>query len=522
MYLVTAEEMRRLDHLTINAHGVPSLTLMERAGQAVVDIILKRWTQLAKRGVLVVAGKGNNGGDGLVIARLLKDREFPCEVACVARERDLSPDATVNLQRYRSGGGLFTEIRPDGLESLGKHIRDKGLLVDALLGTGLGKPVEGFLADVVEFMNASGVPVVAVDTPSGLDSDRGLPLGATVQAEVTVTFGCPKIGQVVYPGASYCGELAVADLGIRQDAVAEVAPLVELLDPSDVAWFLPGRAEDSHKGSYGHLLVMAGSRGKTGAAVLSCRGAMRVGTGLVTLAAPRGLNDVLAGALVEPMTETLGEPGQGQWPALGAGDWEGLAERKSAVLFGPGVGVHASAQKTLDTLLEHCGLPWLIDADGLNNLAADVSRLREARVAPVLTPHPGEMSRLAGMTTEEINGDRVGIARAFAAENRCYLVLKGARTVMATPEGRASINPTGNAGMASGGMGDVLAGIVAGFLAQGLTPEDAVRLGVYLHGRTGDRVADDRGGVGLIASDVVDELPRAIDELLQIKELTGP
>ena len=519
MRVVTAAEMRRLDHLTIETHGVPSLKLMERAGQSVVDVILKRWTQLAKRGVLVVAGKGNNGGDGLVIARLLHEREFPCEVACMARAEDLSPDAAANLERYRAVKGRFTEVPPGDLDNLRRRMQDKGMLVDALLGTGLRSPVEGFLADVVELMNASGLPIIAVDTPSGLDSDRGTPLGATIQAEVTVTFGFPKTGQVIYPGVVYSGDLVVADIGIHQQAVAEVASSVELLDPADVVWFLPRRADDSHKGSHGHLLVMAGSRGKTGAAVLGCRAAMRVGTGLVTLAAPRGLNEILAGALVESMTETLGQPGEDQWPALGAADWHGLAERKSAVLFGPGVGVHDAAQTTLDTLLEHCGMPWLIDADGLNNLAADVSRLREARVPPVLTPHPGEMSRLTGLDTADVNGDRVGIARAFAADNRCYLVLKGARTVMATPEGQVSINPTGNSGMASGGMGDVLAGMVAGFLAQGVPPEDAVRLGVYLHGRTGDRVADDRGGVGLIASDLVEELPRAIKELAQIREM---
>ena len=519
MRVVTAAEMRRLDQLTIETHGVPSLRLMERAGQGVVDVILKRWTHLAKRGVLVVAGKGNNGGDGLVIARLLHEREFPCEVACIARAEDLSPDAAANFERYRTVKGRFTEVRPEDLDNLRRRMQDKGLLVDALLGTGLRSPVEGFLADVVELMNASGLPIIAVDTPSGLDSDRGTPLGATIQAEVTVTFGFPKTGQVIYPGVVYSGDLVVADIGIHQQAVAEVASSAELLDPADVVWFLPRRADDSHKGSHGHLLVMAGSRGKTGAAVLGCRAAMRVGTGLVTLAAPRGLNEILAGALVESMTEPLGQPGEDKWPALAAADWHDLAERKSAVLFGPGVGVHDAAQTTLDTLLEHCGLPWLIDADGLNNLAADVSRLREARVPPVLTPHPGEMSRLTGLDTADVNGDRVGIARAFAAENRCHLVLKGARTVMATPEGQVSINPTGNSGMASGGMGDVLAGIVAGFLAQGVPPEDAVRLGVYLHGRTGDRVADDRGGVGLIASDLVEELPRAIKELAQIREM---
>ena len=513
MHVVTAAEMRRMDQLTIQAHGVPSLRLMERAGQGVVDVILQRWTQLAKHGALVVAGKGNNGGDGLVVARLLHEREFPCEVACVARADELSPDAAANLQRYRTAGGRFTEIPGGDPEALRARFEDKGFLVDALLGTGLRAPVEGFLADVVELMNASGLPIIAVDTPSGLDADKGGPLGSTIQADITVTFGYPKTGQVVYPGVTYCGDLVVADIGLWEEAVAEVAPSAELLDSADLVWLLPRRLEDSHKGSYGHLLVMAGSRGKTGAAVLCCRGAMRVGTGLVTLAAPRGLNDILAGALVEPMTEALGEPGAEQWPALGAADWEGLAERGDAVLFGPGVGVHDGAQRTLETLLEHCTLPWLIDADGLNNLAADTGRLKAARVPPVLTPHPGEMGRLTGMHASEVNADRIGI------EGWSYVVLKGARTVAATPEGRVSINPTGNAGMATGGMGDVLAGIIAGFLAQGLAPRDAVRLGVYLHGHAGDRVADDRGGVGLIASDLVDELPRAIKELMQIREL---
>ena len=286
MRVVTAAEMRRLDHLTIEIHGVPSLRLMERAGQGVVDVILKRWTHLAKRGVLVVAGKGNNGGDGLVIARLLHEREFPCEVACMARAEDLSPDAAANLERYRAVEGRFTEVRPGDLDNLRRRMQDMGLLVDALLGTGLRSPVEGFLADVVELMNASGLPIIAVDTPSGLDSDRGTPLGATIQAEVTVTFGFPKTGQVIYPGVVYSGDLVVADIGIHQQAVAEVASSVELLDPADVVWFLPRRADDSHKGSHGHLLVMAGSRGKTGAAVLGCRAAMRVGTGLVTLRRP--------------------------------------------------------------------------------------------------------------------------------------------------------------------------------------------------------------------------------------------
>lgn len=514
MRVVTAAEMRRLDHLAIHAHGVPGLELMERAGERVAEAIADRWARPARRGVLVAAGKGNNGGDGLVVARLLREREFPCEVACTARAEELSPDAAANLERYRAAGGRFTEVPAGDLDPLRQCVRGKGLLVDALLGTGLRSPVEGFLAEVVEFLNASGLPIVAVDTPSGLDSDKGTPLGAAVRARATVTFGFPKAGQVVYPGAAYTGELVVADIGIPEEAAAEVAPAAELLEPASVRRLLPRRADDSHKGSYGHLLVMAGSRGKTGAAVLACRAAMRVGAGLVTLAAPRGLNEVLAGALVESMTETLGPPGADEWPRLDEADWERLTERKTAVLFGPGVGVHAPAQAALEWLLERCGMPWLVDADGLNNLAADPGRLRRARTAPVLTPHPGEMGRLAGRETAAVNRDRIGAARAFAEAHRCHLVLKGARTVTATPEGRVSVNPTGNPGMATGGMGDVLAGVVAGFLAQGLPPEDAARLGVFLHGLAGDRAADRLGRVGLIASDVVDELPRALGEVM--------
>jgi len=260
-------------------------------------------------------------------------------------------------------------------------------------------------------------------------------------------------------------------------------------------------------------LVIAGARGKTGAAILSCRAAMRAGAGLVTLAAPRGLNTIFAGSLVEVMTEPLGDDSSEQLEILTDADWRRLIERKNALLFGPGIGVSDATQSAMRWLLRNLDMPWVIDADGLNNLALEVDRLRHAKTPPILTPHPGEMARLIGKDNSFVNAHRIEVARNFAVAHRCHLVLKGARTVIATAGGKVFINPTGNPGMASGGMGDVLAGILTALLGQGLSPEDAMKLGVYLHGYIGDRVAESKGQIGLIASDIVDGLPRALAEL---------
>jgi NAD(P)H-hydrate epimerase len=513
MIVVTAEQMREMDRLTIQKYGVPSLTLMERAGQTVTQAILQNFARNAKQGVLIVAGKGNNGGDGFVVARLLKKKRIPCEVALLARKDELSPDAAHNLRAYLKLKGKVTEISADQLELLGECMSQKGLIVDAILGTGVKNEVRGLFGDAITMINTSGVPVVAVDIPSGLHTDNGTPLGVAVQAEMTVALGFAKLGEVIYPGLNYVGVLVVADIGIAEAAVAEVAPKTELLDRETIRWLVPRRAPDTHKGTYGHLLVVAGSRGKTGAAILACRAAMRTGAGLVTLAAPRSLNNIFAASLIEVMTEPLGDNAAEEVEPLGDDDWHRLLERKDALLFGPGIGVTTATQNNLRWLLRNLDLPWVIDADGLNNLALEIGRLRHAKTAPVLTPHPGEMARLIGKSTADVNADRVEIARAFAVEHRCHLVLKGARTVIATAEGNVSINPTGNPGMASGGMGDVLAGILSALLGQGFTAASAMKLGVYLHGFVGDRVAAARGEVGLIASDIIDGLPEGVRAL---------
>ena len=513
MLVVTAEQMRELDRLTIQKHGVPSLTLMERAGKAIAQAILERFARNAKKGVLVVAGKGNNGGDGLVVARLLKKRRIPTEVALLARRDELSSDAAHNLRAYTKLKGKATEIGADGLELLGQRISKNALIVDAILGTGMKNEVRGLFAEAITMINASGLPVVAVDIPSGLDSDKGTPLGVAIQAEMTVALGFPKLGEVIYPGLDYVGDLVVADIGIDAQAVAEVAPKVELLEREMIRRLVLRREPDTHKGTYGHVLVVAGSRGKTGAAILACRAAMRTGAGLVTLASSRSLNSIFAGSLVEVMTEPLRDNAAEEIEPLSDDDWRALLERKNALLFGPGIGVNDTTRNTLRWLLRNLPIPWVIDADGLNNLAIEMDRLRHAKTPPVLTPHPGEMARLTGKKNSDVNADRVGIARSFAVENHCYLVLKGARTVIATADGKIFINPTGNPGMASGGMGDVLAGILAALLGQGLGAEDAMKLGVYLHGFVGDMVAADKGAIGMIASDIIDGLPSGMRTL---------
>ncbi len=513
MIVVTAQEMRELDRLTIEKYGVPSITLMERAGAAIAQAILERFARAAKKGTLIVAGKGNNGGDGFVVARLLKKKNIPCAVALLARKNELSPDASRNLHAFLKLKGKVVEVPVKGLEALSREMSGRGLLVDAILGTGMKNDVSGLYAEAITLMNASGLPVVAVDIPSGLHTDTGMPLGVAVQAEMTVSLGYPKLGQVIFPGLNYVGDLAVADIGIDANAVREVDPKTEILERDEIKWLVPNREPDTHKGTYGHLLVMAGSRGKTGAAILACRAAMRMGSGLVTLAAPRALNAIFASSLVEVMTEPLGDNGVEEIEPLSDEEWHRLLERKDALLFGPGIGVSESPQTLLRWLLKNLTIPWVIDADGLNNLVLEMERLRHAKTPPILTPHPGEMARLIGKDNAAVNQDRIGVARSFARGNRCHIVLKGARTVIATADGKVFINPTGNPGMASGGMGDALAGMLAALLGQGFSPEDAMKLGVYLHGFVGDRVSAQKGEIGLIASDIIADLPAGMRAL---------
>jgi hydroxyethylthiazole kinase-like uncharacterized protein yjeF len=512
MILVTAAEMRRLDQLTIQRYGIPGHVLMERAGNGATRVLLEQFPHVRRKRVVVVAGKGKNGGDGFVIARLLHRKNVRADVVLLGKATDVTGDAARMLKALRRSRVPIIEVATNkDVAKLSAKLADAALLVDAIFGTGLNAPVEGRYAEILHLMNASGVPIFAVDMPSGLDADRGTPLGVAVQAEATATFGFAKVGQVIYPGVDHVGTLAVVDIGIASQAVAEVQPRTRLLDADEVAPLVPRRAPEVHKGSCGHVLVIAGSRGHTGAALLAAHAACRSGAGLTTLAGPASLNAVFCSGVPEVMTAPLRDvDGRLEFDAA---ELRILLQGKTAVIVGPGIGTHAAAEQLVRFLLTEVSVPMVVDADALTCLSRDLSVLKGARAQALLTPHPGEMARLLACETAAVQADRVSAARSFAAAHGCVLVLKGARSVIAAADGAVSINSTGNPGMASGGMGDALSGILGGLLAQGLAPADAACLGVYLHGEVADHVAATRGQLGLLASDVIDGIPAGLARL---------
>jgi NAD(P)H-hydrate epimerase len=507
---VTAAEMRALDRWTIE-HGTPGHVLMERAGAGATKVLRERLRR-PRAPVVIVAGRGNNGGDGFVIARHLKRARIPVEVWLLGRPEDVRGDAARALAAWKRARGAIQSLTDATLDALRARLSRAAVVVDALFGTGLNAPVEGLAAGAVEAINACEAPVLAVDIASGLSADTGMPLGIAVCATVTATFALPKIGQLVYPGVEHTGLLAVIDIGIPPEAVAAVNPRVALLEAEEVGGLLPPRRRDANKGTFGHVLVMATSRGKTGAGLLAAEGAGRAGAGLTTLAVPATLQPALEARVLEAMTAALPDTGDG---AAAVGDERALAELlagRTAVVCGPGLGQAAPTRAFVAEVVRRATVPLVLDADGLNNVAG--TPLLSERVGPtVLTPHPGEMARLLGSDVATVQRDRIAAARSLARTSGAVVVLKGAHTVVSAPDGGVAISPTGNPGMASGGTGDVLAGVIGAFLAQGLSPFDAAVLGVFVHGAAGDAVAARQGEVGLLARDVIAELPPTIARL---------
>ncbi|MDA8164017.1 MAG: NAD(P)H-hydrate dehydratase [Desulfobacteraceae bacterium] len=511
MKLPTAQQMRQLDRTAIEEYSIPGLVLMENAGRGTVAALRQQLGEPAGRTVAILVGPGNNGGDGLVIARHLHQLGALPRLLLLAPDK-LAGDAAVNLAIVRRLGLPMETLGPgDDLAPVRRLLRHSWLAVDALFGTGLKRPVEGHFAAVIELLNEVPVPVVAVDIPSGLDADNGRPLGACVRADLTVTFALPKPGLVAGRGRQLAGRLEVVDIGIPPAAVHDLGIATELLTPALISPWLPRREAAAHKGTFGHLLAVAGAEGKTGAAILCGQGALRAGTGLVTLAVPKKCNSVFETALTEAMTLPLAAGGG----RLSIDDYETVAagsQGKQALAVGPGLGTATETAGMVLRLYRECSLPMVVDADGLNILAANPEAIAAPPAPRILTPHPGEMGRLAGRSSKEVQADRLGAAAAFAREYRVYLVLKGEGTIIAAPDGRLAINPTGNPGMAAGGMGDVLTGIIGGLLAQGLDPWQAACLGVYAHGAAGDRLAA-AAPFGFLAAELARELPAALADL---------
>ena len=514
MKILTAEQMREADRRTISELGIPGVVLMESAGRAVVSEILQRYSHLAPGPVLVLCGKGNNGGDGLVVARTLLQYGWQVTTVLLAEEVAISGDARLCLDiLQRLGAPLEFAVDSTGVKAVLSRLPQPALIVDALFGTGLSSPVSGHYAVAIEWMNGSPASKVAIDIPSGLDATSGAILGSALCADLTVTLAAAKLGQMIYPGVVCCGELVVAEIGIPQVFLDELAAGI-LLDGKEVCNFLPSRPEAGHKGTFGHLLLVAGSCGKSGAAVLAAEAALRTGAGLVTVAAPASLQTTLAIKLTEAMTAPLDEV-DGALTATALPQIAALWQDKKVLALGPGLGRSAATATLVRKVVADCPWPLVLDADALFALAGheEVLALRPVGTT-ILTPHPGEMAHLLGVAIDEIEADRIGTARRFAEEHGVVLVLKGARTVIAAPDGGIMINPTGHAGMATGGMGDLLTGIIAALLCQGAPPLAAAAAGVWLHGRSGDRLRPRFGDAGLLASDLLAEIPGARGEIL--------
>ncbi len=383
------------------------------------------------------------------------------------------------------------------------------LIVDAILGTGLHKPAGGLYAEAIQALNQLGKPIIAVDLPSGLSADHGTTLGAYVQATVTVTFALPKRCHVLYPAAAAAGRLHIADIGIPQQAIAVEEIPVALLEEADIRFLLPSYPPHTHKGHYGHLLVVAGSLGKTGAGVLASEAALRTGAGLVTLAVPSSLNSAMESRLTEVMTLPVAEGPMASITDAAVPELCRFLERASALVLGPGLGTHPATQACVHALIRHAPVPIVLDADGINSLIGNLDILRQRKAPVILTPHPGEMARLLGTDTATVQAERLEIACSLARHYQVIVVLKGAYTIVYAPDGRRWVNPTGNAALATAGTGDILAGMIGALLCQGLQPLHAAQCGVYLHGLAGDRLQHRLGPRGLIASDLLTEIPAA-------------
>ncbi|MEE9239669.1 MAG: NAD(P)H-hydrate dehydratase, partial [bacterium] len=466
---------------------------------------------------LVVAGKGNNGGDGFVIARHLLNLGAEVRVFSLLPPEEASGDPAIFLKVLSKMEAVIEKAEDeDGLARLTSAAIESDLVVDAILGTGFSPPARGFVAEALAALAEVDVPVAAVDIPSGLDATSGTASPPFLKADLTVTFAALKRGHFLMPAAEYVGKVALVDIGIPAACLAEEEISLHLTEAPDVAGLLPRRRMDAHKGDAGNLLIVAGSKGLMGAAIMAALAALRIGVGKATLAVPESLAFAVEAGPPEVMVLPLPSTPAGSIDPAAFDLILEQAAAMDALVVGPGLSTNPRTVELVHRLIQHIEKPMVLDADGLNALSQDITVLDGTRADLVLTPHPGEMARLGRISTSEVQADRVNLAIDFATRNRVHLALKGAHTILAMPAGNAWLNPTGNPALASGGTGDVLAGICGGLLAQGLSPEAALVAGAYLHGMAGDIAAKEIGGIGLTATDLLPALPSARNQVLEM------
>jgi hydroxyethylthiazole kinase-like uncharacterized protein yjeF len=508
MRVVGSSEIKEMDRITIEEMGIPGSVLMENAARGATRVCLDHFAPAPGSRVVILCGSGNNGGDGYVMARYLHEAGLKVTVVVLAEPGKITGDALLNLNIIqRMGLDVLLAPGPEEWKKSSSLLLTCDLIVDGILGTGLNAPVRGFYQQVIEAVNSSEKPVLSVDIPSGLNADSGQVMGAAVRADLTVTFGFPKLGQILFPGAELTGRLVRIDIGIPRTVSGRMPAKYRLIEPEDFSGLLASGKQDIHKGNRGHLLVLAGSTGKTGAATLTSLGALRAGAGLVTLGIPKSLNPILEEKLTEAMTVPLPDTGDGTLSLKAERDILRLMEGKTALALGPGLSTHPETTDLVRRIVSGCPLPIVIDADGLNALSEDLSPLRSCGDKAILTPHPGEMARLGGLKNVEVQRDRVGTASRFSEKHGCTLVLKGARTLIAQPKGEIYVNPTGNPALSSGGSGDVLTGLIGGFLARGWPMAKAAMTAVYVHGLAAELLAETMGQAGVLAGELLDVIP---------------
>jgi ADP-dependent NAD(P)H-hydrate dehydratase / NAD(P)H-hydrate epimerase len=514
MRVLNTQQMREADRQTIDDIGLPSIVLMENAGRQAVAAMEAAFEDLASSKVAVICGRGNNGGDGFVVARTLAQRGIEATVFLLGSVAEVRGDARTNLEILGRVGLTVVEVTTaQEWELHFSEISECDLIVDAIVGTGFHGPLTGLLETVVADVNGLGAPVVAIDLPTGVSADSHELEGEAIEASMTVTLAAPKVPLILPPADAYGGDLVIADIGIPASVIDELdGPWLELLTRERMRELVPARAADSHKGDFGRVLVIAGSVGRTGAAHLAALGALKSGAGLVTIATPRSCVATLAAMMPEYMTVGLEET------AAGTIDFSAVDHvldlKADIIALGPGIGQDPSTSAFVQAIVERAGAPLVLDADALNAFTGDPERLTgRDGVDVIITPHPGEMARLLNVSIEQVQSDRLEHAREFAAAHRVHVVLKGHRTIIAGPEGRSFVNLTGNAGMATGGTGDLLTGMIAAWFAQILDAEGACKLAVYLHGTAGDLAEADEGEVALLPSDIAARLGDAVLEL---------
>jgi NAD(P)H-hydrate epimerase len=503
--------MRLIDKVTIEKFGIPGRVLMENAGREAVKIFEKTFEKSLNKKIAVAACSGNNGGDGFVIARYLFSYGYDITLFLFSDPKKIKGEAKDNFKLLQSlDMPIIIADTPKKFNNYKKIMDTADIWIDAMLGTGLKYRVKEHIKNIIEYINSLKKPIFAIDMPSGLNLDAGLPNGASIKADYTVAFGLAKTGQKLYPGAKYTGKLKVADIGIPPRVIKEASLKTRLITQDYIKSKFLQKEPDAHKGDCGHLFIIAGSEGKTGAAILTAKAASRSGAGLVTMAVPESVNRTIESCVTEAMTCPLPETSKKIIKIEAFNIIKKFLKGKNCIAAGPGLGTENNVKKLIYKLIEEAEVPMVIDADALNAVSENPEILKKAKAPLILTPHPKEMARLIKKDVRHVCEKKIDTAKKFAEKYNVILILKGAGTVIAMPDGSVFINSTGNQGMASGGTGDVLTGIIAGFVSQGYAPAISAIIGVYMHGAAGDAAADKKGFAGLIASDIIDALPYEI------------